>query len=95
MFTILPKPLRLKRRGFVVARWATLPMAGVVNGLMGLIDIREFRETNEIRDISEISAVREIIPYSFLTVTKYRYYSASIKIYFLSLLYYFEIISTS
>ena len=37
----------------------------------------------------------EIIPYSFLTVTKYRYYSASIKIYFLSLLYYFEIISTS
>ena len=37
----------------------------------------------------------EIIPYSFLTVTKYRCYSASIKIYFLSLLYYFEIISTS
>ena len=37
----------------------------------------------------------EIIPYSFLNATKYRYYSASIKIYFLSLLYYFEIISTS
>lgn len=37
----------------------------------------------------------EIIPYSFLTITKYRYYSASIKIYFLSLLYYFEIIFTS
>ncbi len=48
--------------------------------------VREFREFREFR---------EIIPYSFLNVTKYRCYSASIKIYFLSLLYYFEIISTS
>ena len=58
MFIILPKPLRLKRRGFVVARWATLPIAGVVNGLKGYI--REFMEINEIRDISEISAISAI-----------------------------------
>ena len=58
MFTILPKP-PFEKGGFVVARWATLPMAGVVNGLMGLIDIREFREINEIRDISEINEINE------------------------------------
>ena len=57
-------------------------------------EIREFREFREFRDVLSWGGV-EIIPYSFLTVTKYRYYSASIKIYFLSLLYYFEIISTS
>lgn len=57
-------------------------------------EIREFREIREVGDLLSGGGV-EIIPYSFLTVTKYRYYSASIKIYFLSLLYYFEIISTS
>ena len=50
-----PQTPPFEKEGLVVARWATLPMAGVVNGLMGLIDIREFRETNEIRDISEIN----------------------------------------
>lgn len=52
------------------------------------------REIREIRDVLSGGGV-EIIPYSFPTATKYRNYSASIKIYFLSLLYYFEIISTS
>ena len=57
-------------------------------------EFSEFREFREFREVLSGGGV-EIIPYSFLTVTKYRYYSASIKIYFLSLLYYFEIISTS
>ena len=33
--TILPKPLRLKRRGLLLPYGATLPMAGVVKCLKG------------------------------------------------------------